>query len=112
MVLKAKSNFNADLGPATVPPRYGSHLWRSLMKVWDKTVQGIQWVIRDGAKVRFWLDKWVDDGDPLIHMALGTVPLCQRERVVQDSITEDGNWCWHEFQHFLPHQILLSMLKS
>ncbi|CAN1851987.1 hypothetical protein LINPERHAP1_LOCUS40440 [Linum perenne] len=47
-----------------------SAIWRGIMKVWPNVVNGLHWSIRDGKKIRFWTDHWVDSGILLIDHAL------------------------------------------
>ncbi|CAN1147958.1 Putative ribonuclease H protein At1g65750 [Linum perenne] len=37
-----------------------SSLWKGFMKVWNSTLNGIHWNIKDGKKTNFWKDKWLD----------------------------------------------------
>ncbi|CAN1796019.1 Putative ribonuclease H protein At1g65750 [Linum perenne] len=46
-----------------------STLWRGVLKVWEHTLNGIQFNVNDGKSTRFWTDRWLDSGDLLIDLA-------------------------------------------
>ncbi|KAI9127807.1 hypothetical protein K1719_000800 [Acacia pycnantha] len=42
-----------------------SEMWRKLVQIWPNVVENIYWEIGDGVRMRFWEDKWVEDGSKL-----------------------------------------------
>lgn len=54
-------------------------------------------MIGNGRKVPFWKDRWVGDC-VLLDLAVGSVPIDDREKVVADSVENDGNWDWDLLQ--------------
>ncbi|KAH9751354.1 putative ribonuclease H protein [Citrus sinensis] len=93
--------------PLGLPTRSGSHLWKSIGKVWSDTLKGLWWNIRNGRRVHFWLDCWVTNHKPLSSYALAPIPVESLMNLVVDFIDTNGNWCWASFEHLLPNCIIL-----
>ncbi|CAN1798018.1 Putative ribonuclease H protein At1g65750 [Linum perenne] len=37
-----------------------SSLWRGVLKVWNHTLKGFYWSIKNSKKTHFWTDRWLD----------------------------------------------------
>ena len=55
-----------------------SQMWYDLLKIKDIYLQGRVVTIRNGEKVRFWLDVWLYD-EPLCKIALVLFELCDNK---------------------------------
>lgn len=51
---------NVVSGGASSRP-HGCRLWKSIMKQWPRFLNCIKWRLGRGDKIRFWLDRWVDE---------------------------------------------------
>ncbi|CAN1192031.1 Putative ribonuclease H protein At1g65750, partial [Linum perenne] len=47
-----------------------SAIWRGVLSVWEETLNGLQWSIRNGRRTKFWTDVWLDSGVTLIDFPL------------------------------------------
>lgn len=111
-VLTPKYGVNLSTLPTELPGRHGSHLWRSLKKVWTDILSGVAWNIGDGTKVRFWLDLWMLKEKPIISEAI--LPILDKiiSGVVADFIDNNGSWRWDLFEHYLPHNFILRIASN
>ncbi|KAK9139396.1 hypothetical protein Scep_009077 [Stephania cephalantha] len=92
--------------------RKGSHLWRSLGKIWSNTLQNIGWAVGNGTVSRFWLDNWLNLEKPLGEYATRRVPPNNELEPVAAYVTPEGNWEWSKFQEYLPAEILLKIAST
>ena len=61
-VLATKYRVSLSDIPQFLPTRHGSHLWRSVCRVWDHAKRGLRWNIGNGLRVQFWWDCWAPCG--------------------------------------------------
>lgn len=91
-VLCTKYNINPANLPYILPTGSGSHLWKSIGKVWPETRLGIRWNLGNGRLVRFWWDCWVTKRQPWISYVLSPVFDNIIHKVTTDFVDSDGNW--------------------
>ncbi|CAN1127767.1 Putative ribonuclease H protein At1g65750 [Linum perenne] len=86
-----------------------SSLWRGVMKVWNYTLQGLQWSIKNGRGTSFWNDKWLDSGMVLRDFAVNDqgVDLLAS---VSNFVLPDGNWNVELLSNCLPHGALVQVI--
>ncbi|CAN1844818.1 Putative ribonuclease H protein At1g65750 [Linum perenne] len=90
-VLVSKYLKHSDTGWVPARKTGLSVVWREMLKVWNNVEDGLQWAIRDGKRTRFWLDKWVDNGDVLVDHALNVTRI-DPNLLVSDCCNPDGTW--------------------
>ncbi|CAN1768790.1 Putative ribonuclease H protein At1g65750 [Linum perenne] len=83
-----------------------SALWRGVLKVWNHTLQGIQWSIKDGQKTHFWSDRWLDSGILLRDFALNAQGV-DLSLSVSDFTLPDGNWNLDALSGCLPNEVVV-----
>ncbi|CAN1771048.1 Putative ribonuclease H protein At1g65750 [Linum perenne] len=86
-----------------------SALWRGVLKVWNYTLQGIQWSIKDGRKTRFWLDRWLDSGIILRDFVLNSQGV-DLSLVVADFILPNGSWNLEAISGCLPNEVVVQIM--
>ncbi|KAH9660103.1 putative ribonuclease H protein [Citrus sinensis] len=95
-VLLTKYGVQLDEVPTSLSTRYGSHLWKTMGNIWEKTRVGMQWNIGDGKNVRFWWDCWVTTSSPLADCV--TQPILNTllsKRLLNDPIGNGDRNFWH-----------------
>lgn len=60
-----------------------SHAWRRIRVSVSLAKSEVRWVVRDGSKIRFWLDDWTSEG-PLLEKA--TCPLSNSNKLAKVSL--------------------------
>ncbi|CAN1187241.1 Putative ribonuclease H protein At1g65750 [Linum perenne] len=86
-----------------------SALWRGVLKVWNYTLQGIQWSIKNGRKTRFWLDRWLDSGIILRDFALNSQGV-DLSHVLADFILPNGTWNLEALSGCLPNEVVVQVM--
>ncbi|CAN1851936.1 Putative ribonuclease H protein At1g65750 [Linum perenne] len=86
-----------------------SSLWRGVLKVWENTLNGIQFNINDGKSTRFWTDRWLDSGEVLIDSALN-IQGFDPSRSVSSFVTSDGCWNMDVLNASLTHSAVLQVM--
>ncbi|CAN1134502.1 Putative ribonuclease H protein At1g65750 [Linum perenne] len=86
-----------------------SSLWRGVLKVWNYTLRGIQWSIKDGRKARFWSDCWLDSGIILRDFALNTQGV-DLSLPVSHFVLPDGNWNLDVISSCLPNECVVQII--
>ncbi|CAN1164631.1 Putative ribonuclease H protein At1g65750 [Linum perenne] len=86
-----------------------SSLWRGVLKVWENTLNGIQFNINDGKSTRFWTDRWLDSGDVLIDSALN-IQGVDSSLSVSSFVTSDGCWNIDALNASLTHSAVLQVM--
>ena len=99
-VLLTKYGLNHENLLSVLPTRNGSYLRKSIGKVWNDTIMGIQWNIGDGKKVRFWWDCWVTKAQPLIVHAMALILLILLIRLLLSLLIHR---VIKSFSHLLPN---------
>ncbi|CAN1188123.1 Putative ribonuclease H protein At1g65750, partial [Linum perenne] len=82
-----------------------SLVWRSIMKVWNDTPNGIHWSIRNGKNKIFLTDRWVDCGTVLIDHALDLQGVVSSISV-SDFYLNDGSWDLPKLREVLPENVV------
>ena len=67
-----------------------SCLWKNLRKLWHYIWEGHSWNIKDGKKVSFWKDVWVDCSK-LIDIIIDTIPSDNLDYKVYECIDKTSN---------------------
>ena len=54
-----KSKYRCDEGtiPMVTPRTHNSLIWKGICTVWNDTLEGIRWIVRNGWQVQFWEDR-------------------------------------------------------
>ena len=99
-----KLNFQARL-----PNTNCSSLWRSVSKMWNKTIMGAGWSIGNGEKARFWWDCWATKMRPLIEYATAPVHEDSLHGKVADFVNVDSQWKWESFSSLLLTHVLFKV---
>ena len=62
----------------------------------DPFWQNIRWKLGDGSKVRFWFDKWVEDGTlEAIYPMVVDLSLNLPSTIDKQGFLLNGTWQWH-----------------
>ncbi|KAK8669031.1 hypothetical protein V6N13_106472 [Hibiscus sabdariffa] len=69
-----------------------SRPWRGLLTICDGVRDGVKWNIRNGHRVEFWNDTWIDQHGPLCSMCLH--PSTLDHSTVAQWVMVDGQWDW------------------
>jgi hypothetical protein len=83
----------------------GSHLWKSVVKLWQKMEDSCFWSIGDGLSVKFCEDVWVDKRVRIMDLEI-QIPYQWRHMKVSDFVDEAGRWNWNVLNNFLLSDIL------
>ncbi|CAN1149430.1 Putative ribonuclease H protein At1g65750 [Linum perenne] len=86
-----------------------SSLWRGVLKVWEHTLNGIQFNVNDGKTTRFWTDRWLDSGDILIDFA-NNIQGVDSSISVSSFVSSDGSWDINRLYACLPHAAVLQVM--
>ncbi|CAN1127155.1 Putative ribonuclease H protein At1g65750 [Linum perenne] len=85
-----------------------SSLWRGVMKVWNHTLNGIQWSIKNGKKTNFWKDRWLDSGDILFEHAKD-IQGVDLSLAVSDFVLDNGMWDLNKLSDCLTNDAVLQV---
>ncbi|CAN1808124.1 Putative ribonuclease H protein At1g65750 [Linum perenne] len=85
-----------------------SATWRGVLSVWEATLGGLQWSIRDGRRTKFWTDTWLDSGVTLIDFALN-IQGVNTSSSVSDFYLANGNWNFQKLESCLPASLVLQV---
>ncbi|PKI39106.1 hypothetical protein CRG98_040530 [Punica granatum] len=84
--------------------------WKGIAKAWNRVAGGASWSVRNGNTVRFWEDRWLRGGEPLIRIATSMVDaLAVGSRVKEYVSTDTGGWDWSRLEHMLDYTTLLKV---
>ncbi|CAN1776729.1 Putative ribonuclease H protein At1g65750 [Linum perenne] len=86
-----------------------SSMWRGVLKVWDHTLKGVYWSIKNGHKTRFWTDRWLDSGVILQDYALqnqGVDFSCS----VSVFCLPNGSWNLDSLYACLPNDVVVQII--
>ena len=108
-VLSTKYGVPPSEIPHALHTRYGSHLWKSVGRVWDYAKHGLRWIVGNGLKVKFWWDCWATTPHPLAGLVLQPLPPNLCDLYVADFVSADGSWNWPKFSHLLPHRAVMKI---
>ncbi|CAN1835862.1 Putative ribonuclease H protein At1g65750 [Linum perenne] len=86
-----------------------SSLWRGVMKVWNYTLQWLQWSIKNGRGTSFWNDRWLDSGMVLRDFAVNDLGV-DFSASVSNFVLPDGNWNVELLSNCLPHGALVQVI--
>ncbi|KAE8664067.1 hypothetical protein F3Y22_tig00112857pilonHSYRG00227 [Hibiscus syriacus] len=88
-VIRSKYRWS-DNGFMMTSRRRGSWLWNGLKCVWGKIQKSLFWSVKNGNRIDFWNDIWLDDTGPLIHHSLvGANPPAV---MISSLVTASGEW--------------------
>ena len=73
-VLATKYRVSLSDIPQFLPTRQGSHLWKSVCRIWDHAKRGLQWNVGNGLRVKFRWDCWATTSSPLVAFILKPIP--------------------------------------
>ncbi|CAN1191792.1 Putative ribonuclease H protein At1g65750 [Linum perenne] len=85
-----------------------SSCWRGLNETWPIFSSGLSWGIRNGRRVNFWTEKWIDSGKVIGECM--TPPLELEHYSVADFCCEGGQWDVRKLSAILPQPLLLEVL--
>ncbi|CAL1356848.1 unnamed protein product [Linum trigynum] len=83
----------------------GSFIWNSFAQSADLLRKGAAMNVKNGQLTKFWTDVWILQ-IPLIEAANQEIPMEERIKNVADYWDEDDGWKLHEFEDFLPEEII------
>ena len=86
-----------------------SSLWKAIQSQQDSIMKAMAWALGNGTKVRFWLDHWAGMGSNLITVATSHIPDEEIFKLVSDYISEQGQWRWDCFVHWLPSSMIMNI---
>ncbi|CAN1744167.1 Putative ribonuclease H protein At1g65750 [Linum perenne] len=86
-----------------------SALWRGVLKVWEHTLNGIQFNVNDGKSSRFWTDRWLESGDLLIDLAYN-IQGVDSSLSVSSFVSSDGSWDMNRLYNCLPYAAVLQVV--
>jgi hypothetical protein len=89
-VLYSKYGRNNDLSNSIRAQNYDSPLWKALALSWGEFQRNIVWIIGDGLRTNFWLDKWGSNNFSLITIA--TQSFINTTFNVKDVTNSYGDW--------------------
>ncbi|CAN1177626.1 hypothetical protein LINPERHAP2_LOCUS33201 [Linum perenne] len=69
----------------------------------------MQWCIKEGKKIKFWSDRWLDNDSILIDSAFN-IQRVDVSSTVSDFITPDGNWDFPKVSSCLPNEAVLQVI--
>lgn len=84
----------------------GTILWKHLGELWPKLVGNLKWDVRNGGRVRFWEDFWLEDGVRLWSHSNDVLPQSYSLMTVGESRGEDGDWNWQWLGNNFPNVIV------
>ncbi|CAL1397302.1 unnamed protein product [Linum trigynum] len=84
-----------------------SNLWRGVIRVWDKMDEATVWNMGDGRTTKFWTDRWVTDGDPLVTHA-ADLPSEVLDMTVSEFVL-NGEWNRAFIDYYLPNEFALQV---
>ncbi|KAH9699193.1 putative ribonuclease H protein [Citrus sinensis] len=106
-VLATKYRVSLSDIPQSLPTRHGSHLWKSVCRVWNHAKRGLRWNVGNGLRVKFWWDCWATASSPLAAFTLKPIPPELCDLYVADFVTADGTWNWPKFSYLLSHNAVM-----
>uniref|UniRef100_A0A803MRR9 Reverse transcriptase domain-containing protein n=1 Tax=Chenopodium quinoa TaxID=63459 RepID=A0A803MRR9_CHEQI len=83
----------------------GSHLWKSMGKVWDIFKSCIQWGVGDGVDVFAWYDNWVGLGD-LRSLIQGPLQREEEDIMLEECISNGQWWNFSKLSFVFPEDIV------
>ncbi|CAN1837614.1 Putative ribonuclease H protein At1g65750 [Linum perenne] len=86
-----------------------SSLWKGVRKVWDHTLHGIQWSVKDKKKIKFWTDRWLDSGALLIDMAINNQGV-NFSSTGSDFVLPNESWDLANLTACLPNEAVLQII--
>ena len=73
-----------------------------MSKIWNNTLQNMEWRVHDGQNVSFWKDDWLKLGYPLHQKSLVSLTKDQLKATMLDFVNDDRELDWDLLQHLLP----------
>ncbi|KAJ1386947.1 ribonuclease H [Sesbania bispinosa] len=109
-ILKAK--YSCGLEPmASVRKRVlASNTWRGITHTWPHVIRGLQWILGNGQKVKFWTDAWLPGGGLLLDSRCADIPIDLMELTVNDFV-HNGAWDLTWICHYIPHHLEMDILS-
>ena len=86
-----------------------SSLWKAIQSQQDSIMKAMAWMLGNVTKVRFWFDPWDGMRSNLIIVATSHVPDDERFKLVSDYVSEQGQWRWDCFAHWLPSSMIMNI---
>ena len=84
--LKASSLLDCSSKPSDSP------VWKSILRSRSLLKKGIRWRVGNGARIKFWLDNWVDNCNLVDLLSLHSTPLPNPNCMVNEFINDDKTW--------------------
>ncbi|CAN1188458.1 Putative ribonuclease H protein At1g65750, partial [Linum perenne] len=81
-----------------------SSCWKGINEAWSDFTCGLQWGIRNGKRVNFWRERWLDDGTMIGDQL--TSPRDHEHCVVADFCNSVGEWDLVRLAALLPPSIV------
>lgn len=108
-----KGKYDSDLlpDPSNRTVGRGSHIWKGIQCGWELFQRGSYWRVRNGKKVRFWQDVWLDNL-PLKNNALANLDGSMLNDTVYVYWSEETGWNWQVLGSLLPNSILLKLAST
>lgn len=110
-VLRSKYDWKAGR-PRRHRNLYASHLWKSLLAVWDDAVLGQTWKVGNGKRVKLWADNWIGVLGPLSNLSLCPLKEEELQKTINDLVSQEAQWKWCDFQGKLPHDSLAHFMQT
>ncbi|CAN0880333.1 Putative ribonuclease H protein At1g65750 [Linum grandiflorum] len=107
-VLKTKYLRQTSVGLAPYKTKRVSLLWCGLNDCWPLFAEGLSWGIRNGQRVNFWREKWMDGG--LVLGDLVDIPPADSNCMVADFCTPEAGWDVARLQRLLPPDLVESVV--
>ncbi|CAN1794778.1 Putative ribonuclease H protein At1g65750 [Linum perenne] len=86
-----------------------SSLCRGVLKVWDYTLQGLQWSVKNGRNTKFWTDRWLDSGVIMRDFSTNNQGV-DTSLTVSHFVSSDGNWDVDRLSGCLQNAALVQVL--
>ena len=91
-VMCTKYRVNSSNPPLSLPTRCGTHLWKTIGKIWQDTTLSVCWSVGDGRRTWFWWDCWVYKDKPLASQVISLIPDHLNNLIVADCVEANGQW--------------------
>lgn len=110
-VLRKKYDVGEPIRGHPVHMQRSSFVWRSIRWSGELLGKGLGWRVKNGCRIRFWLDHWVENG-PLKDLAVGQIPPKMQLTIVNEYWEEGDGWRWEDFANLLPNNLLPNNLSQ
>ena len=84
-------------------------LWKVICKEWDTVNQNVNWNVKNGRRILFQRENWLERYAPIIDHLEREVHVETLDYTVADMVDSRGNWKWEEFAHLIPVQLVMGL---